>query len=172
MHGLLGGVRRAMSVDWPPNFTLSGEPWFPQHFPNFKPRHCDPDDMSDFDTRYNCIAWAASDTSRWWWPDDPIIGYGYWPPTVPRELTIPAFVAAFQTLGYTACPDDSVENGFEKIAIYADRNSEPTHAARQLVNGFWTSKFGAYEDARHVDLSCLEGPGYGKVFVFMKRISA
>ena len=26
--------------------------------------------------RYNCMGYAADDTSRWWWPD----GTNYWPP--------------------------------------------------------------------------------------------
>jgi hypothetical protein len=72
-------------------------------------------------------------------------------------------------LGYQVCEDSAVENGFEKIAIYADMASEPTHAARQLPNGKWTSKFGDFEDVRHVNPDCLEGPLYGKVAVFMKR---
>jgi hypothetical protein len=131
--------------------------------------YCDSDDVSDFDHRYNCIAWAASDTRKWWWPDDPVIGYGYWPSGAAREVTIPAFIAAFNTLGYAVCLDGSIENGFEKVAIFADHNAEPTHAARQLTDGVWTSKFGAYEDIRHVVLACLEGPRYGKVFVYMKR---
>lgn len=166
---MIGVVKRVMSSDWPLGFTLSKTVTFSRDFPNFKPHHCDPNDLSSYDTKYNCIAWAASDTSRWWWPDDPAIGYGYWPSGVPREETIAAFIAAYQTLGYKECPDDSVERGFEKIAIFADANRTPTHAARQLPNGIWTSKFGAYEDVRHIDLSCIVGPFYGIVVAYMKR---
>lgn len=158
-----------MPPDWPQNFTLATTSSFATDFPNFQPHHCDPNNISDFDTLYNCIAWAASDTQNWWWPDDPDIGDGYWPQGVPRELTIAAFVAAFQTLGYTECTNGLLENGFEKIAIYADANLEPTHAARQLSDGMWTSKFGDFEDVRHVDLACIEGPLYGVATVYMRR---
>jgi hypothetical protein len=170
MRGSIGVALRAMPrTKWPPRFTLSAQSWFNRDFPNFKPHHCDSDDVSDFDRRYNCIAWAASDTSRWWWPDDPVLGYGYWPAGIAREVTVVAFTAAFQTLRYSQCSDSSLESGFEKIAIFADSNSEPTHAARQLNDGIWTSKFGDFEDVRHVNLPCLEGPCYGRVTVFMKR---
>jgi hypothetical protein len=158
-----------MFPDWPPEFTLAAQSFFKTDFPNFKPHHCDSNEVSKFDTLYNCIAWAASDTLNWWWPDDPDIGDGYWPDGVPRELTIPAFLAAFQTVGYKECDDGDLEKGFEKIALYADKSSEPTHAARQLSDGRWTSKFGDYEDVRHINLACLEGPFYGKVVAFMKR---
>ena len=32
---------------------------------------------SPADDGYNCIAWAATETDRWWWPDP--FGAGYWP---------------------------------------------------------------------------------------------
>jgi len=156
-------------ADWPPRFSLTKTSSFSADFPHFQPHHCDSDDVSDSDPRYNCIAWAASDTSNWWWPDDPVIGYGYWPPSVVRALTIEAFIAAFNTRGFVVCLDGSLENGFEKIAIFADHNSEPTHAARQLPDGVWTSKFGDFEDVRHVDLACIEGPLYGQVSVYMRH---
>lgn len=159
-----------VTADWPSGFTLARTTTFRRDFPNFDPIHCPSGEVSKFDTEYNCIAWAASDTNRWWWPDDPEIGDGYWPEGVPREVAIPAFIAAFQTLGYRQCDNELLEAGFEKIAIYADEVSdEPTHAARQLSDGKWTSKFGDYEDVRHVNLACLEGPLYGRVALYMKR---
>ena len=158
-----------MSVDWPSGFTLAETSAFKKDFPQFEPHHCDPDNLSDFNTEYNCIAWAASDTTQWWWPDDPDIGEGYWPEEVPREVTIPAFIAAFNTRGYEQCDDGSLEPGFEKIAIYVDQSFEPTHAARQLPDGRWTSKFGDFEDVIHSNVSCIEGGLYGRVAVYMKR---
>jgi hypothetical protein len=49
------------------------------------------------DVHYNCVAWAAEDMDRWWWPDED----SYWPEGVAREETIAAFVAAIvnQDLG-------------------------------------------------------------------------
>jgi hypothetical protein len=56
-------------------------------------------------------------------------------PGVPREETIEAFKQAFQTLGYEVCEDDVLEEGFQKIAIYANSNKVPTDVARQLPSG-------------------------------------
>lgn len=50
---------------------------------------------SKFDTQYNCIAFAAGDTTRWWWPDQYTLDY--WPPPVPREATLSRFIEAFST---------------------------------------------------------------------------
>src|SRR6476661_5040408 len=38
------------------------------------------------DAAYNCVAWAAGDTSRWWWPmDDP---FHYWPDGAPLDDSV------------------------------------------------------------------------------------
>src|SRR5207253_9492905 len=45
---------------------------------------------------YNCIAWAATDTKHWWWPDiDPDNDTIFWPAGVGTEETLDAFLAAF-----------------------------------------------------------------------------
>jgi hypothetical protein len=66
-----------------------------------------------------------------------------------------------------------MEAGFEKIAIYVDGDGVPTHAARQLSDGAWTSKLGEWEDIRHLTLEAMEddglGLGYGKVSLILKR---
>ena len=64
---------------------------------------------------YNCIAWAARDDRRWWWPSQD----GYWPPNVPRVHTLDAFIAAYGTLGFLPCTSPAHEGGKEKIAIYS-----------------------------------------------------
>lgn len=152
---------------WPPNFTASARPVFPREFPHLKPQHCGVD-LSPATIDYNCIAWAASDTSNWWWPDDPLIGYGYWPDGVERTVTVQAFVKAYRTVDYEVCEDGLLEAGFEKIVIYV-LNGEPTHAARQLADGKWTSKLGPFEDITHSTLICLNGPLYGEPHTYMKR---
>ena len=118
---------------------------------------------------YNCVAWAAETDEEWWWPDP--MEQEYWPHGVPREETLSAFIAAFQTIGYETCEDASLEPSFQKIAIYADAQNTPRHVARQLPNGEWTSKIGQYEDIKHRALSSLTGdpPAYGKVVQVMKR---
>jgi hypothetical protein len=121
--------------------------------------------------RYNCIAWAADDTTGKWWPDP--LGIGKWPAGVPREATVDAFIRAYGTLGYALCQDNSLEAGFEKIAIYATRETDgslsPTHAAKQLPNGHWSSKLGDFEDIEHPELDVLDGPAYGTSVCFLKR---
>lgn len=115
---------------------------------------------------YNCIAWAAGTNDRWWWPEDPF-GVAYWPPGVARETTLAAFTSAYATLGYEPCDSPGLEEGFEKIALYVIGNN-PTHAARQLPSGLWTSKLGPQEDIEHT-LEAVEGPAYGRLALVLKR---
>ena len=117
------------------------------------------------DVKYNCIAWAAGEDDIWWWPDDMLSAY--WPDTVPRQTTLEAFIQAFATKGYSPCKDGTLAQGFEKIALYA-LSEKPTHAARQLPDGNWTSKLGRNHDIDHT-LDALNGPQYGSVAVFLRR---
>jgi hypothetical protein len=117
------------------------------------------------DPVYNCIAHAVGVTSDWWWPDPD--GFDYWPPGVVRERTLAAFLQAFATAGFSPCPDDSLEPGWEKVAIYAT-DEGPAHAARQLDNGRWTSKLGPDDDIEHA-LEGLCSPLYGRVVQFLRR---
>jgi hypothetical protein len=84
-----------------------------------------------------------------------------------------AFIQAYATLGYSECQENSLEAGSEKIAIYATRDIDgtlsPTHAAKQLPNGKWSSKLGIFEDIEHLALDALDGPVYGTAVCFMKR---
>lgn len=116
------------------------------------------------DRKYNCIAWAAGDQGRWWQPEPSIF---YWPTGVAREISVESYVAAFATVGYFECDNDQLEDGFDKIALYA-LNNRPTHAARQLNNGLWTSKLGQIEDIEHT-LDGLVGNKYGVITKFLKR---
>lgn len=92
--------------------------------------------------KYNCIAWAAGDDRKWWWPSR----YGYWPPNVPQRATLEAFRQAFGTLGYATVQGTGVEPNKEKVAIYA-LHDVPNHAqgSCQMENGpasvvrMWTS---------------------------------
>jgi hypothetical protein len=117
---------------------------------------------------YNCIAWAAESTANPWWPID--MAPYYWPADIPNPVTVQSFVDAFRVLGYEPCEDGEYETGFEKVAIYADQNGEPTHMARQLNSGAWTSKLGSLEDIEHAKLSGIEEATYGHVVLFLKRM--
>jgi hypothetical protein len=115
---------------------------------------------------YNCIAWAAEDNQAWWWPDQQLCYY--WPTEIPRKEALEFFIMAYKTLGYSVCEDPAYENNFEKIAIFANSAGKPTHAARQLHSGKWTSKLGSSEDIEHA-LDGVSGSEYGSVAVIMKR---
>jgi hypothetical protein len=119
------------------------------------------------DADYNCIAWAAGERRAWWWPSRDATRE-YWPPGVPREPTREAFVAAFASLGYQPCVGEGPEAGYEKVAIFANSQGTPTHAARQLPSGRWSSKLGKAEDIEHA-LHDLEGALYGFAVVIMRR---
>jgi len=67
---------------------------------------------SPSDVTYNCVAWSAGDTDRWWQP-----GF-YWPVEVSREdHGIGALIDAFGSLGYQEGADDLPEEGFGNVAL-------------------------------------------------------
>ena len=137
---------------------------FPQ-FPNSK---VEPFGMTSPHTpTYNCIAWAFDDNTKWYWPD-PENTY-YWPESITREITVEAFIQLFGLINYSVCENEDIEKGYEKIAIFTDSLNNPTHAARQLENGYWTSKLGQHIDVQHSIKSIEEGD-YGMVKIFMKRL--
>ncbi|MDO8042298.1 hypothetical protein [Janthinobacterium sp. SUN137] len=116
---------------------------------------------------YNCIGWAAGDVDRVWWPvNHPL---GYWPLPIPPESTVQAFIAAFATLGYRQCANGDFEANYEKVVLYVDGRKKPTHMARQLRDGNWTSKLGPSFDIRHSTPAAVNGSEYGTVHTFMKR---
>lgn len=121
---------------------------------------------SPIDVNYNCIAWAAGDSRSWWEPD--AFGQYYWPDTAPREMTLDAYIKAYQSLGYEQCEDGNLEAGYEKVALFV-KGGTPTHASRQLQHGNWTSKLGQLHDIEH-ELKGVEGSEYGGVMVYMRRL--
>jgi hypothetical protein len=95
-------------------------------------------------------------------------GY-YWPPQAPREHSLKAWVKAFETHDFQISESGDLEPETEKIAIYVDQNGNPTHVARQLPDGKWTSKLGKAEDIEHNSAQGLDSDLYGKAAVFMMR---
>jgi hypothetical protein len=98
----------------------------------------------------------------------------YWPAGVERAETLEAFVAAFQSIGYVPCDGTEYREGFEKIVIYASAQGVPSHAARQLPGGRWTSKLGESEDIEHRSLQDVASGddcdlGYGTAVRFLMR---
>lgn len=134
-------------------------------FPNLRPSEYQI--TSPKSPSYNCVAWAAGDTSRNW--DGIALGPDYWPENAIRGYGIAELVSAFATIGYAVCDDGTSEVGFEKIAFYGTDMLNYQHVARQLPDGAWTSKIGELEDITHESVDSLEGKEYGRVLLFMKR---
>jgi hypothetical protein len=142
---------------------------WPHHYlPNLIDSVCEV--KSPYDTKYNCIAFAAGDSANWWWPS----GDDYWPDNVPREVTIDAFIRAYQTKGFARCDDGSLEPGLEKVALFGKGRGDgqliPTHAALQLLDGKWASKLGSHEDVHHTTVDAVNSPAYGTALVYLSRV--
>lgn len=119
--------------------------------------------------RYNCIAWAAGDDGRWWWPSDDPDSEEYWPFGAPTSCTLETFQVVFQILGYEVDATGNLEDDYEKVAIFVDERMVPTHMSRQLQDGSWSSKLGRYVDIVHLTLDALEGSDYGRVVCVLRR---
>ncbi len=126
-------------------------------------------ETSPNDPRYNCIAWAAGESHRAWWPSPSDLIY--WPDEG-GQPTLEVFQRAFARLGYEVCQSSVFERRFDKVAIYV-LGGEVKHMARQLPDGSWSSKLGAGDspDIAHTTLAGLEGPLYGKAVCFMRKRS-
>jgi len=122
--------------------------------------------VSEETWQYNCIAFAADIQGEWWWPDPH--GDARWPDGVQREERLQCFAEAYGTIGYQICEHGNLESGYEKIAIYT-LNGIPTHAAKQLPDGRWKSKLGAWEDIEHETLRAVEEYIYGEATLYLKR---
>ena len=135
---------------------------FQRVFPNLI--SCDWKITSDKTRRYNCIAWSVGLTHRWLWPSIT----SDWPDSVPRVRTIEAFIAMLATFGFEPCEQGDLETDIEKVALYAI-GELPTHAARQLPSGAWTSKLGRDYDIEHTTPEGVESALYGSVVKYFKR---
>jgi hypothetical protein len=121
---------------------------------------------------YNCIAYAAGETDKRWWPHPDKFAF-YWPEHLPREPvnreTVENFLLAFEWKGYKrGCKNGEFEEGVEKVALFTIAGV-PKHAARQLESGCWTSKCGRLEDIQHETLAAVEGRIYGNAVFFLHR---
>jgi hypothetical protein len=147
-----------------PPMTLGMRALLNPHFPNLF-NHYVSDEVSEATEKYNCIAWAYGENTRRLWPNL----YSYeWPDGITNTETIDSFKELFSSRGYVECNAGDFEEGYLKIAIYANNLGVPKHAARQLPNGHWTSKCGPYIDIEHTIEGMTNGV-YGDVVVYMKR---
>jgi hypothetical protein len=126
---------------------------------------------SDPTLDYNCLAWAVGVQWAWFDPSTNCVGY-YWPDGVERDWTEKAIRSLLAKFGVKEeCENPDLEDGYDKVAFFVDREGIPTHFARQLENGKWTSKLGELIDIEHETLECMEGdePHYGRVKFYLKR---
>ena len=133
--------------------------WIDKEFPSAVGLH---DKKSDATIRYNCIAFAAGDDTRWW-SHEP--GYK-WPAT--RSPQISSLIEVFTSLGYEPCSSPALEAGYIKVALYHENNLWK-HAARQIESGKWVSKMGGREDIEHDNPECLCGQKYGIIHCIMRK---
>ena len=82
--------------------------------------------------------------------------------------TLNSFIEAFATLGYAPCNDGTFEADLEKLVIYLD-GGVPTHMARQLDSGVWTSKPGSSWDIEHLAPIEVNGEIYGGASQYLAR---
>ena len=114
--------------------------------------------------RYNCIAYAAGDTTQWWWPD----GISYWPPWATADNKIESLKEMFAGLQYEQCEGSNAESGYQKVALY-EIQGKFEHAAVQMPNGRWRSKMGKGPLIEHLTPESLSGGIYGEATVYMRR---
>ena len=60
-------------------------------------------------TAYNCIAWAAGESHRWWEPDI------CWPIQPGDDLA--TLIGLFASLGHALCDGDRLEVGYQRVAL-------------------------------------------------------
>lgn len=126
---------------------------------------------SPYDRTYNCVAWLAGDTERWWEPSPVPVPGLYWPAGLPTDPDRRAYDALFRSWSYSRCTDGELEPGVEKLAIWFEGEAFK-HVARQLENGWWTSKLGYWHDVSHRTLVAIMGSGaweFSGAPIFMKR---
>lgn len=154
------GIKKVIMAEYR---DLSIESFFPNLGQNYKI-------TSPQTPNYNCIAFAADDETKFWWP---LSSFCFWPEGIPNSVDLDSFIACYELLGYQNCEKNSnYEEGYEKVAIFTTPYGIPTHAAKQVDDKFWKSKLGPHHDIEHL-LEGLSGwtneQSYGFVAVIMKR---
>ena len=117
--------------------------------------------------KYNCIAYAAGDTGKWWDHNEP----HYWPDHAARSGSIASLKDVFAGLGFEQCCDGRAEDGYLKVALY-EQNGEWEHAAAETRNGKWRSKMGKGPVIEHRNPDSLSGGPYGQATIIMRRAAA
>jgi hypothetical protein len=113
------------------------------------------------------MAFANGDERHWWQPGI-YGGKHFWPEHARKNETLVAWIEVFTGYGYQITENWSADPDFEKVAIYVDFNSEPSHVAKS--DGIaWKSKLGKKQDIEHASADSLEGDEYGIVECVLSR---
>ena len=134
-------------------------------------KHCVYEVTSPRSDAQNCIGHALQANLYF----DPGVGGTfieghYWPPGIRADDSVAAWVQLFELNQFRECANSDLEEGIEKIAIYAGTDGETSHCARQLSSGRWTSKLNKLQDIQHDSLTdLLSPPEYAAVVKFMSR---
>lgn len=142
--------------------TLIG--WFPSlaNDPNFKI-------TSDCTPAYNCIGWALGMNDVWVGLDHPVnYAWTWWPKDVPCDEQKESLVDLFKYFGFVNCENNCIESGFDKVALFANKEGW-THAARVIGNNILHSKIGTAWDIHHSGGDTFENSEYGHIYAYMKR---
>ena len=115
--------------------------------------------------RYNCIAYAAGDTSKWWDHNED----NYWPSSATRSERVESLREVFVGLGFEQCQDSQAEEGYQKVALY-EQQDVWMHAAVQTPDGRWRSKMGQGPVIEHLNPESLSGGMYGNPTIYMRRV--
>lgn len=65
-------------------------------------------------------------------------------------------MALFRYWRFEPCTSGGLDEALEKIAVWFD-GERFLHVAKQLENGWWSSKLGIYHDISHATNECLCG---------------
>ena len=114
--------------------------------------------------RYNCIAYAAGDASRWWDHNE----NHHWPGYVSRSNSMESLKQVFLRLEFQPCNDSRMEGGYQKAALY-EREGAWEHTAVQMPNGRWRSKMGRGPVIEHQSPQFLSSYIYGEPTTYMRR---
>ena len=120
--------------------------------------------IGDPTDQYNCIAYAAGDSTKWWWPD----GINYWPSWATLDNRMESLKEVFAGQGYEQCHNSTAEEGYQKVALYGFPGGFE-HAALQMPNGPWRSKMGQGPIIEHHSPESLSDGMYGSPTIYMRR---
>ena len=117
---------------------------------------------------YNCFSWAIGEINFWIDMSYFQIRYNLDPSNLDHSAKGYADCLT-KYYGFEICSDGKLEEGMEKVVLYENHNKDWTHIARQLSNGYWTSKMGDFEDIEHYNVEALSGGLYGMPVIYMRR---